>query len=259
MIKHFADIHIFFLSREECTFLTKPAVIFPIFQSATYEYESTNEGVDYHSIRYARLNNTPTHNVLHAKLALLEGGGEALATGSGMAAITTVLFATLKAGDHMLLQDGGVYGGTHTFVAHDLPKYGISFDLFDGTNSSSWAAKLKPNTRVIYSEAATNPLGIVADHRALVEFAKKHKLVSIIDSTLLSPVFFKYVGEEGWRKKKKTLILKQASHYWIRCCCAQCDQVPQWTFGYYCWCGTLKRNSIITDLLFSHTRLLDET
>ena len=190
------------------------AVVFPIFQSATFEYTATNEGVDYHSVRYVRLNNTPTHNMLHAKLALLEGGGEALATGSGMAAITTTLLSVLKSGDHLLLQDGGVYGGTYTFVVHDLPKYGISYDFYDATKPASFAAKLRANTRAIYSEAATNPLGIVAEHRAIVEFAKKNKLVSIIDSTLLSPVFFRYCAY--LHPLPSYLLHTQASEHWLR-------------------------------------------
>lgn len=170
---------------------TRAAVVFPIFQSATFEYKATNEGVDYHDIRYIRLNNTPTHNMLHAKLALLEGGGEALATGSGMAAITTTLLSVLRAGDHLLVQDGGVYGGTLTFVTHDLPRFGVTVDFFDATDAAALPAKLRANTRAVYTEAATNPLGIVADHRAVAAFAKRHRLVSIVDCTLLSPVFFR--------------------------------------------------------------------
>lgn len=174
-----------------CAISLEPAVVFPIFQSATFAYEASDGEIDYHSIRYVRLNNTPTHNMLHAKLALLEEGGEAVVTSSGMAAITTVLLTVLKSGDHLLLQDGGVYGGVFTFAVHDLPKYGITYDLYDATKPETLASKLKTNTKAIYAEAATNPLGIVADHDALVQFAKKHKIISIIDSTLLTPVFFK--------------------------------------------------------------------
>src|SRR5574341_479982 len=92
------------------------AVIVPIFQSAMFETEGA-EG--YHSIRYIRLNNTPTHVALHRKLAALEDAEAALVTASGMAAITAVLLALLSAGDHVLVQDC-LYGGTHDFVTHDL-------------------------------------------------------------------------------------------------------------------------------------------
>src|SRR5207248_9750187 len=79
------------------------AVAMPIYQSSTFE---ETEGRDYHDIRYARLSNTPSHDALHAKLAALEGAEAALATASGMAAISATLFSILRAGDHVLAQQG---------------------------------------------------------------------------------------------------------------------------------------------------------
>src|SRR5262252_8405274 len=97
------------------------AVSMPIFQSSTFE---ETEGRGYHDIRYARLSNTPSHDALHAKLAALEGAEAALATASGMAAVSAALLSTLQAGDHLLAQEG-LYGGTHDFIAHDLVRLGI--------------------------------------------------------------------------------------------------------------------------------------
>src|SRR5687767_8128377 len=84
------------------------AVEMPIFQSAMFEYSGD---VGYHDLGYIRLNNTPTHKALHAKLAVLEGAESALVTASGMAAISTTLFSLLSAGDHILAQSV-LYGGT---------------------------------------------------------------------------------------------------------------------------------------------------
>src|SRR5215831_13111737 len=92
------------------------AVSIPIFQSATFEY---GDQADYHSLKYIRLNNTPNHKALHEKLAALENAEAALVTASGMAAITTTLFAVLSAGDHLLIQES-LYGGTHDFVTKDF-------------------------------------------------------------------------------------------------------------------------------------------
>ena len=94
------------------------SVTVPIFQSAMFE---TAGGEGYHDIKYIRLNNTPNHQALHAKLAALENAEAALVAASGMAAISSALLAVLSVGDHLLIQDS-LYGGTHDFVTHDLPE-----------------------------------------------------------------------------------------------------------------------------------------
>src|SRR5215468_12167075 len=73
------------------------SVVFPIYQATIYDFE---EGTDYHDIKYIRLNSTPSQQYLHDKLAALEGAEAALATSSGMAAVTSCLHTLLKAGDH---------------------------------------------------------------------------------------------------------------------------------------------------------------
>ena len=152
-------------------------------------YETTRE-VDYHDLRYIRLNNTPNHLALHAKLAAIEGAEDALVTGSGMAAISTTLLSFLSKGDHLLVQDC-LYGGTHTFVTNVLGEFGISFDFIDGNDPASWEGKIRPETKAIYMEVMTNPLLEVADHRAVVDFAESHGIVSIIDNTFASPINFR--------------------------------------------------------------------
>jgi len=163
------------------------SVSMPIFQSAMFE--SAGE-TSYHDIRYIRLNNTPNHEALNRKLSALENAEAAIVTSSGMAAITTTLLTFLSKGDHLLAQNC-LYGGTHTFVAHDLEKFGISFDFINADDPESWEGKLRANTKAIYVETMTNPLLEVADHKAVVEFAKKNKLISLIDNTFASPINFR--------------------------------------------------------------------
>lgn len=165
------------------------AVAMPIFQTAMFETKSDGDA-GYHDLRYIRLNNTPNHVALHTKLAALENAEAALVTSSGMAAISTALLTVLKNGDHLLMQDC-TYGGTHSFVTHDFPRYGIAYDIIDGTDPESWKAKLRANTRAIYVEAIANPVLSVSDLAAAVEFAKNHGLVSMIDNTFASPVNFR--------------------------------------------------------------------
>ena len=163
------------------------AVEMPIFQSATYEY--AGEG-SYHDVRYLRINNTPSQLALHAKLAALEGGEAALVTSSGMAAISTTLLTVLAPGEHLLAQSG-LYGGTHDLVAGEFPRLGIERDFLDADRRDTWAALLRPNTRAIYVEAMTNPLLEVADLEGIVQFAREHGLISIIDNTFATPINFR--------------------------------------------------------------------
>jgi cystathionine beta-lyase/cystathionine gamma-synthase len=163
------------------------AVEMPIFQSAMFEYAGET---DYHDLKYIRLNNTPNHTVLHAKLASLENAEAALVTASGMAAITTTLFAFLKTGDHLLAQNC-LYGGTHDFLTRDFPSFGISYDFIDADDPKSWDAMLRPETKAIYVETLTNPLLELADLEAIAKFARARGLVSIIDNTFATPVNFR--------------------------------------------------------------------
>jgi len=169
------------------------AVSMPIFQSANFV--SADE-TDYHDIKYIRLNNTPNHIVLHQKLAATENAEAAVVTASGMAAISTALLSVLSSGDHFLAQDC-LYGGTHDFLTKDLPSFGIAFDFIDGANPDSWKSRLRPNTKAIYVETMSNPLLQVPELKAVVEFAKAHRLVSLIDNTFASPVNFRPI-EHGF-------------------------------------------------------------
>jgi cystathionine beta-lyase/cystathionine gamma-synthase len=159
----------------------------PIFQSAMFEYAGETS---YHDLKYIRLNNTPTHAALHAKLAAIEGGEAALVAASGMAAITTTLLTVLRPGDHLLAQDC-LYGGTHDFLTTEFAQFGIATDFIDADDPATWERLLRPTTRAIYVESLTNPLLQVADLEAMVRFARAHGLVSMIDNTFTSPVNFR--------------------------------------------------------------------
>ena len=163
------------------------AVVVPVYQSATFE---SLPGESYDDIRYARLNNTPNHNVLHAKLAALCSGEAAVVAASGMAAISTTLMALLRSGDHFLAQDC-LYGGTRGLLTEDVPAVGLEYDLIGGNQPDAWANRLRPTTRLVYVETMTNPLLEVTDLEAVVAFAREHGLISIVDNTFASPVNFR--------------------------------------------------------------------
>jgi len=163
------------------------AVALPIFQSANFE---SVEGEEYHDIKYMRLSNSPNHQVLAAKLAALESAEAAVVTTSGMAAITTIFHSLLSAGDHVIFQDC-LYGGTYDYARREFGRHGLSCDFVDGARPDTWADALRPETRMIYVEAITNPLVQVADLEAVVAFSRAHELISVIDNTFASPVNFR--------------------------------------------------------------------
>jgi cystathionine beta-lyase/cystathionine gamma-synthase len=179
------------------------AITMPIFQSSTFEYAGAT---DYHDVQYIRLNNTPNHAVLHAKIAALENTEAALVTASGMAAISSSLFALLETGDHVLAHDG-LYGGTYDLLTTDLAKLGISTTFVDASRPDTWAAHVTPRTRVFYVETITNPIVRVLALDDVVRFARANRLVTLIDNTLATPINFR-PAERGF-----DLVLHSATKY----------------------------------------------
>jgi cystathionine beta-lyase/cystathionine gamma-synthase len=159
------------------------AVCTPVFQSATFTGDPDQQPI------YTRLNNTPNHALLHARLAAIAGAEAALVSASGMASVSTTLLSVLGAGDHLLALDC-LYGGTNGFLRRLAPDLGIEHDFIGGNAPETWAALLRPRTRAVYVETMTNPMLEVPDLEAIVAFAREHGLVSIIDNTFASPVNF---------------------------------------------------------------------
>lgn len=160
------------------------SIVFPIFQGTVYSVEP---GTDYHDIKYIRLNSTPTQRYLHDRLAALERAEAAVATSSGMAAVTSALLANLKKGDHLLASDC-LYGGTHDFLTHHAEDLGLSYAFVDPQRPESWEAARRPSTKLFLLETITNPLMRVPRLKEAVAFARRERLITIIDNTFASPV-----------------------------------------------------------------------
>jgi len=163
------------------------SVVFPIYQGTVYSVEP---GTDYHDIRYIRLSSTPTQRYLHDKLAALEGAEAALATTSGMAALTTILLSFLKKGDHLIAGDC-LYGGTHDFLTRHADDLGLSYTFIDPQRPETWKDALRPGTKLVLVETITNPLMRVPRLREIAAFAREERLLSVIDNTFASPVNFR--------------------------------------------------------------------
>lgn len=155
--------------------------ISPIFMSSSYPFMGVEK------IRYPRYFNTPNQEVIAKKIADLENAEAGLAFASGMAAISTTLLAFLKSGDHVVFQNE-IYGGTYNLVQEEFNNFGIEYSFTEGVEIEDFENKINDNTKVIYIETPSNPLLTITDIKAVGELAKRHGIITIIDSTFASPI-----------------------------------------------------------------------
>lgn len=158
------------------------ALTFPIYQTATYAHPAVGQSTGYD---YSRLQN-PTREHLEKVVASLEGGIDALALSTGMAAIT-LMMELFKPGDHLIVESD-LYGGSIRLFDNVSEKNGIEFSRV-ACSEEDVESYVKDNTKAIYIETPTNPMMNVTDIGALAHIAKKHGLLLIVDNTFLSPYF----------------------------------------------------------------------
>jgi len=161
----------------------------PLHMANTYLFESTQEAARAFETEeqpiYTRWGN-PTTGIMEKKVAALEGAESAVATASGMAAVSAALLALLNAGDH-LITSSGIYSGTYHLVNEDFPHLGIEVSQASAADSVAFAAAIRPNTRVIYLETPGNPTLVLNDIAAIVQIAQAHGITTIIDNTFATP------------------------------------------------------------------------
>jgi cystathionine beta-lyase len=153
----------------------------PIYMATSYAFDEVDIK------RYPRYFNTPNQDYLAKKIAALEHAEAAMIFGSGMAALSTMLLAFLKNGDHIVFQ-GTLYGGTVSFIREELPKFGIEYTIANGYEVSDLEKAIKPNTKVIHIETPSNPLLTITDLRGVAELAKARNILTTIDNTFASPI-----------------------------------------------------------------------
>jgi methionine-gamma-lyase len=129
----------------------------------------------------------PTVEVLNRYLAAMEGTESAMCTASGMSAIVTTLMQLCKNGDH-IVSSSTIYGGTHAFLEHIAPDFGISTTFVDAGSLTDFANAIKPNTKVLYAEVVSNPLLKVSPIPELAKLARKHNLILVVDNTFMPVV-----------------------------------------------------------------------
>jgi cystathionine beta-lyase/cystathionine gamma-synthase len=165
---------------------TSRPLVPPIELSAVYcltgldHVDAVNQG-DAPGFIYAREGH-PNAAQLADKLARLEGAEAGLVCASGMGAIASVFLALLGQNDHLLVSDG-IYGKTTALVTRQLPRWGISHDVFDPTDLDSLRSLCKPTTKFIFAETLTNPLLRLAELDSLATVAREAGIPLIVDNT----------------------------------------------------------------------------
>lgn len=163
----------------------------PIFQTSTFVFDSAEQGGKRFALEesgyiYSRLGN-PTTTVLEDKIAQLEHGEAAVATSSGMGAISSVMWTILKAGDH-IISDKTLYGCTFAFFSHGLSRFGIEVSFVDTADAEAVKKAMKPNTRAVYLETPANPNLKIVDIKEIAEVAHTNpNTLVIVDNTFSTP------------------------------------------------------------------------
>src|SRR3989338_6140829 len=159
------------------------SVITPIYPTSTFRFDALgkNRGFDY------TRSGTPTRKALEENIAALEGGIGASATATGMAAITAVLFLC-KPGDHIVTGDD-IYGGSYRVFEYVFKNMGLSFSYVNMRDVSKVKNAVTSKTKIIWIETPSNPLLHIVDMGAVIGFAKKKKILTVVDNTFLSPYF----------------------------------------------------------------------
>ncbi len=162
----------------------------PIYQNSTFRFTSAAECAEAFRDEesgyvYTRWGN-PTQAVLEQKLAVLEAGEAALATASGMGAVTTALLTALADGGHVVAMEN-LYSATFQILNEEFPRFGIETTFVDATDTAQIERAIRTDTKVLYLESPTNPLLKLVDLKASAEIAKAYGLTSIIDNTFATP------------------------------------------------------------------------
>jgi cystathionine gamma-synthase len=162
----------------------------PIVQTATFTFANTQELKDHFDgkidrVEYGRYGN-PTQRIAEAKLAALEGAEDCLLFSSGMAAVTTALFAMLSRGTHVVVTDDS-YRRTRQFLNTTLHRYGIEVSTVPAGDFDALEDAIRPTTRVLVSESPTNPYNRIMDLERFAAIGRRHRVKTLIDATFATP------------------------------------------------------------------------
>lgn len=163
----------------------------PIYQSSTFAFKSAEQGAarfagEDEGYIYTRLGN-PTIKALEDNIAYLEKGYGAMATSSGMSALSTLLMAFLEKDTHLICTDA-VYGMSRNIVETLMFRFGITYDFVDTSHIENIQKAIRPETRLLIVETPANPTMVLTDIEACSRLAKEHEITLVVDNTFASPI-----------------------------------------------------------------------
>jgi len=158
----------------------------PIYQTTSYVFDNSEHAANLFGLKqfgniYTRIMN-PTTDVFEQRIAALEGGVAALATGSGQAAQFLALNNILQAGDNFV-STSYLYGGSYNQFKVAFKRLGVEARFADGDNIDSFVPHIDKNTKAIYLETIGNPRLNIPDFEKFVALAKEYDLPLIVDNT----------------------------------------------------------------------------
>jgi O-acetylhomoserine (thiol)-lyase len=173
---------------------TTKAVAVPIYQTASYAFDSADHGaalfnLEVDGFRYTRIGN-PTNAVLEKRVAALEGGVEAMSVACGQAAVNYAVVNIADMGSN-IVSVPQLYGTTHTLFAHILPRQGITVRFSEDDSAASMEKLIDDDTRAVFCESVGNPAGNVCDIEAIAEVAHRHGVPLIVDNTVPTPILLR--------------------------------------------------------------------
>ncbi len=166
----------------------------PIHQTVAFEFDSADHGAALFNLEtpghiYTRIGN-PTNAVLERRVAMLEGGVEALSTSAGSAAIHYALANIVDAGCNFV-STSQLYGATYTLFAHLFRGQGVEARFAATDAARDVEPLIDANTRAIYCESVGNPAGTIADLDGLAAIARRHGVPLIVDNTVATPILLR--------------------------------------------------------------------
>jgi O-acetylhomoserine (thiol)-lyase len=173
---------------------TTKAVAVPIYQTASYAFDSADHGaalfdLEAEGFRYTRIGN-PTNAVLERRVAAMEGGIEAMSVACGQAATACAVANVTSMGSN-IVSVPQLYGTTHTLFAHILPRQGVTVRFAEDDRAESIDGLIDDDTRAVFCESVGNPAGNVCDIAALAEVAHRHGVPLIVDNTVPTPILLR--------------------------------------------------------------------
>jgi len=167
------------------------SVSVPIYQSSTFAFDSAEQGAARFAGKekgfiYTRIAN-PTVRALEESLSTLEGGFDASATATGMAAVTTIYTALLDKDAHMV-GTASIYGPSRTVIENEFSRFGVRSDFVDTSDIRNVEAALRPETKLLFVETPANPTLAVTDLKACARLTRARGITLVVDNTFSSPL-----------------------------------------------------------------------